>query len=294
MRSRVLITGAAGGLGKAFSVDCARRGWDLFLTDIDGERLRRLGEAIARTYGVQVGWAPADLTDPGSCETLFEQILAAPYRFRVLINVAGLDHEGIFLDRSRDEMRTIVDLNIEGTLAVTHALLPRRDPGATFRIITVASLAAFFPMPVKATYAASKRFLVYFSLALREELKGLGATVTILCPAGLPTAASTIEAIEAQGFIGHITTKNIGYVASSTIDRALQGKSIYVPGTLNQTLRFLGRMLPARWISAFVGKRWRDAHARRFGVVDTISQSLVSDSSFKTEVSPVLTERAAA
>jgi short-subunit dehydrogenase len=234
MRSRVLITGAAGGLGKAFSVDCARRGWDLFLTDIDGERLRRLGEAIARTYGVQVGWAPADLTDPGSCETLFEQILAAPYRFRVLINVAGLDHEGIFLDRSRDEMRTIVDLNIEGTLAVTHALLPRRDPGATFRIITVASLAAFFPMPVKATYAASKRFLVYFSLALREELKGLGATVTILCPAGLPTAASTIEAIEAQGFIGHITTKNIGYVASSTIDRALQGKSIYVPGTLNQ------------------------------------------------------------
>jgi short-subunit dehydrogenase len=294
MRSRVFITGATGGLGKAFTVDCARRGWDLFLTDMDGDRLGKLGSAISRTYGVQVGWAPSDLTDPDSCETLFEQVRAAPYRFHALINVAGLDHEGIFLERSREQMRTIVDLNIEGTLAVTHAVLPRRDPGAIFRIITVASLAAFFPMPVKATYAASKRFLIDFSLALREELKQLGATVTVLCPAGLPTAASTIEAIEAQGFMGHITTKNIGFVASNTIDQALKGKPIYIPGTLNQTLRVLGSMLPAGWISAFVGKRWRNAHLRRFGPTDTPVRSRLLEGSFKLDDSHELSEQAAA
>ena len=54
-------------------------------------------------------------------------------------------------------------------------------------------------MPVKATYAASKRFLLDFSLALREELRGLGATVTVLCPAGLPNHPECIQAIEAQG-----------------------------------------------------------------------------------------------
>lgn len=294
MRSRVIITGATGGLGKAFTLECARRGWDLFLTDIDGERLIKLSEAISRTYGVQIGWAAADLTKPSARESLFEQIQAAPYRFQALINVAGLDHEGIFLERSREQMRTIIDLNIEGTLAMTHAVLPQRDPGATFRIITVASLAAFFPMPVKATYAASKRFLVDFSLALREEVKPLGATVTVLCPAGLPTAASTIEAIEAQGFMGHLTTKNIGYVASSTIDQALKGKSIYIPGSINQALRILGGLLPARWISSFVGIRWRNAHTRRFSATDVSVQKQPAEATLKTIGSAAFSERAAA
>ncbi len=86
---------------------------------------------------------------------------------------------------------------------VTHALLVHTDPSIPFWIITVSSLAAFFPMPVKATYAASKRFLLDFSLALREELRAVGATVTVLCPAGLPTCERSIRGIEAQGWIGN-------------------------------------------------------------------------------------------
>lgn len=262
MRSRVLITGATGGLGKAFAVDCAARGWDLMLTDLDDGSLAKLSRALWRTYGVKAGWFAADLTHPRSRSALFQHLYAAPFRFHSLINVAGLDYEGIFLERRREELRKIIELNLEATLDVTHALLSRRDPGRTFRIITVASLAAFFPMPVKATYAASKRFLVDFSLALREEVKPLGATVTVLCPAGLPTTPKVIEAIEAQGFMGQLTTKNIGGVATQTIDQALKGRAIYVPGVLNQTLRLLGSMLPARLVSWFVGRRWGAAHAR--------------------------------
>jgi short-subunit dehydrogenase len=191
-------------------------------------------------------------------------------------------------------MRTIVDLNIEGTLAMTHAVLPQRDAGSTFRAITVSSLAAFFPMPVKATYAASKRFLVDFSLALREELKPLGATVTVLCPAGLPTAASTIEAIEAQGFMGHITTKNVGYVASKTLDQAVNGKPIVIPGVLNQALRVIGTLLPARWISAFVGKRWRKAHRRRVSAAGLTVTNQARVQPINAERSPGLRGSAAA
>ena len=128
-----------------------------------------------------------DLTDPASRAALFERIRAEGLRFWALINVAGIDYEGPFYEQTRQQIRTIIRLNIEGTLEMTHALLEFRDPLTPFRIINVASLAAFYPMPVKATYAASKRFLLDFSLALREEVRELGATVTVLCPAGLPT-----------------------------------------------------------------------------------------------------------
>ena len=118
-------------------------------------------------------------------------------------------------------------------------------------------------MPVKATYAASKRFLLDFSLALREEVRGLGATVTVLCPAGMPTTPECIEAIEAQGLMGQLTTQNIGTVAAGTIDAALKGKAVVIPGLLNRTLQVLGGFLPAPFIAWIVGERWRLAHERK-------------------------------
>jgi short-subunit dehydrogenase len=263
MRSMVLITGATGGLGKAFAVECARRRWDLFLTDLEADRLEMLAAGLRKAYGINVACHPCDLTDPGAREALFEFIRSQRAKLWALINVAGLDFEGVFHEGSPDHLQTIVRLNIEGTLAITHAALAWSDPGLPFRIITVSSLAAFFPMPVKATYAASKRFLLDFSLALKSEVEGLGATVTVLCPAGLPTTDECIEAIEAQGLMGHLTTHNIGRVAARTLDHALKGHTIYVPGVLNQSLLGVSRLLPPMGIARLIGRRWKTARRRR-------------------------------
>lgn len=262
--SLVLITGATGGLGKAFAVECASRGWNLFLTDLRPEALESLAGGLRRTYGVQVESFPADLTDPASREALFTTLQTSRRQFWMLINVAGTDFEGFFYERSRLQVRTIVRLNIEGTVEMTRALLEHRDPLATFRIINVASLAAFYPMPVKATYAASKRFLLDFSLALNEELHHLGVTVTALCPAGMPTNPETIEGIEAQGLAGLLTTQNTGSVVVQTLDAALQGKPVCIPGALNRALQVLGGLLPPRWIAALVNRRWQAARRKRF------------------------------
>ena len=132
-----------------------------------------------------------------------------------------------------------------------------------FWIVTVSSLAAFFPIPVKATYAASKRFLLDFFLALRDEVAARGATVTVLCPAGLPTTVGVIDAIEAQGLIGQLTTLNVGLVAHRTVDHALRGRAIYIPGFLNQLMRRLGGLMPAALLSRLLGKRWRSVHRQR-------------------------------
>ena len=263
MKSRVFITGATGGLGKAFAVECASRGSDLFLTDISDASLAKLSESLANTYGIKVSFYSCDLTDAGSRAGLYGHIRSRCLMFDFLINVAGLDFEGAFAERTPDQIRTMVRLNIEANLELTHELLKLRDPARTFRIINVSSLAAFYPMPVKAMYSASKRFLLNFSRALGEELRSRNVTVTALCPAGMPTTPECIEAIEAQGLAGRITTCNVGYVASKTIDMALRGKPVYIPGLLNRILRAAGSVVPDSIIARAVGSRWNAAHTRR-------------------------------
>lgn len=259
----VAITGAAGGLGKAFAVECASRGWNLFLTDLSGERLEMLANGLRNNYGVTVLTQTCDLTEPVSRSALFEHIRANGLLFWALVNVAGIDYEGAFCEQSSQQIRTIIRLNIEGTLDMTHALLQCREPFIPFRIINVASLAAFSPMPVKATYAASKRFLLDFSLALGEELRELGATVTALCPAGLPTTQECIQGIEAQGWMGQVTTQNIGDVANQTLNAALAGKPVVVPGLANRALQIAGSLTPAALAARLIGSRWKSAQQKR-------------------------------
>ncbi len=261
--SLILISGATGGLGKAFAVECASRGWNLFLTDLRPDLLETLSGGLRNAYGVQVYTQACDLTDPASRAELFDRFWEDDLRFWGLVNVAGTDYEGPFYEQSRQHIRTIIRLNVEGTLEMTHALLEFRDPLATFRIINVASLAAFSPMPVKATYAASKRFLLDFSLALREEVRDLGATVTALCPAGMPTNPDCVAGIDAQGWLGQITTQNIGSVASATLDRALQGQAVYVPGWVNRALQTLGALVPSALAASLIGSRWKSARQKR-------------------------------
>jgi short-subunit dehydrogenase len=258
-----LITGAAGGLGKAFAVECARRGWNLFLTDLRPEPLEILARSLQSVYGIRVLRFPCDLTDFDSRSALLEHLRKEPIRFEALFNVAGIDYEGLFFEQNRRQIRAILRLNMEGTLDMIHGVLPLRDPLRPFRILNVASLAAFYPMPVKAAYAASKRFLLDFSLALREEVREMGGTVTVLCPGGLPTTPEVIEAIDAQGLSGLLTTADIGGVAASSVEAMLRGQAVVIPGWINHCLRILGSLAPQSVVVRFIGRRWKQARSRR-------------------------------
>lgn len=256
MRTTACITGATGGLGRAFAVECANRGWDLFLTDISEDALNTLSSRLISTYGIKVIYFPCDLTDFASRTNLFDFMNDENLRFSYLINVAGLDFEGAFKERTREQIRTILRLNIEANLEMTNAVLKMQESRQPFRIVNVASLAAYYPMPVKAMYAASKRFLLDFSMALGEELRSGGGTVTVLCPAGMPTTDLCIKAIDSQGFAGRVTTKNVGFIASQTLNHAIKGHKVYIPGALNNALRFFGRFIPAQVIAHLIGNRW--------------------------------------
>lgn len=171
----VLITGAAGGLGRALSCECARRGYRLFLTDVNGPGLSCICEGIRRRFDAAVDGAVCDLTDGRDVDAMFSQIDEKGVRFDMLFDVAGVDFEGGFLQQDREKIAGIVALR-------------RRRTGGRFTLVFVSSLASLFPMPLKATYAASKRFLLDFATALRRELWDENVRVMALCPGGMATA----------------------------------------------------------------------------------------------------------
>ncbi len=258
----VLITGASGGLGRAMAVECARRGYNLLLTDIAELPLIQIRQGIERQFGVTVYTKACDLTNDDDLKALFAYIGDEHISLGMLLNIAGIDYEGGFLSQPSANIARIVQVNIEATLKVTHEALQRRQKDERFTIINVSSLASQYPIPLKATYAASKRFLLDFSVALAQELKSENVTVTALCPGGLMTTREALLGIAAQGLWGDLTTNDLGAVARKTIDLALKGKRIYIPGCVNGMLRVLGRMVPGTLVAKLLYKRWHDAQAR--------------------------------
>jgi len=153
-------------------------------------------------------------------------------------------------------------LNNAATLRISHAILQRRKPDKPFTIVFVSSLAALFPMPLKATYAASKRFLLDFAISLRQELKNKNVNVLTLCPGGMVTTQNTLYSIKAQGFWGDITINPLEIVARNTIEHALNGKNIYIPGKLNWLLSLVAKIMPRQWMAAIIYKRWNYAQSK--------------------------------
>lgn len=258
----VLITGAAGGLGRAMAVECGKRGYNLFLTDVNADGLCRVQTGLERQFGATVSAQACDLTDPASVDALLNVLDSHDIPFDMLLNIAGVDFEGGFLSRDREHVVKIVSLNDAGTLRITHAILERRREAKPFTAVFVSSLASMFPMPLKATYAASKRFLLDFATSLRQELREERVNVLVLCPAGMVTTQENIDAIRAQGFWGDVTTNPLEVVARKTIDRALAGKAFYIPGALNRILSALGRVIPRTWIASIVYRRWKYAQRK--------------------------------
>lgn len=255
----VLITGAAGGLGRAFAVSCARKGYHLFLTDVNEAGLRAIQTGLRRQYGVSVEIKACNLTEKEELKALFEHIDNLQWRFDMLLNVAGIDFEGGFMTLDTQKVSRIVRLNVEATLCVTYETIARRRQGEKFSIVFVSSLASLYPMPLKATYAASKRFLLDFSIALSHELRSQRVSVMALCPGGLATTQEALSGMAAQGFWGRVTSNSLETVTERALRKALRGRPVYIPGVVNRIFSICASLIPKGVIARVLLGRWQRA-----------------------------------
>lgn len=249
-----IITGALGGLGSTFAYECASRSTNLILVDrvASGDPLQGF---LSENFSVDIQYHSCDLADQTARTRLFQDLEGAGKHFNGLINVVGQELEGPFLTRTREEALYMLHLNIEAMVDLSLFALNRHTPAEKFMLINVASLAGFFPIPHKAVYASSKRFIIQFSLALREEVRDF-ASVTVLCPGGLPTNPEAMKKIFLQGFWGKVTAHDTHQVVKRTLKKARRNRPVYTPGLANQFLLGMAKWLPPHWVASYTAGRW--------------------------------------
>lgn len=249
-----LITGASSGIGASLAQCFAQAGHDLILVARSVDKLQALVQQLQASHRVKVSVEPADLAMPEAATQLFATLQRKRHRVDVLVNCAGVLTQDAFVHMTAPQHQQMIDLNITGlTAMLAHFVAPMVQRGHG-RVLNVASIAAFQPVPTLATYAASKAYVLSLSESLAEELKGSGVTVTALCP-GITATPMLSGAQGANAKVSHIPGFLIGavdQVARQGFEACLRGDAICVPGTINRAAMIASRGTP-KWLVRRIG-----------------------------------------
>src|SRR4051812_35154267 len=171
-RGTALITGASSGIGAELAALCAADGYDLILVARREELLQQLAADLIRRHRIAVRVLSADLADSRACDAIFEAARDRPVE--VLINNAGIGLLGPFATIDWEAGHRLVQVNLVAVAHLTRLFLPQMSARGSGRILNVASTAAFVPGPLMSLYYASKSFVVSFSHAIANEMRGTG------------------------------------------------------------------------------------------------------------------------
>jgi uncharacterized protein len=248
-RPVALITGASSGIGEALAQRFARAGHDLVLVARSADKLKVLADTLAAEHGVRAWVAPADLSQPGAAAGLAAAMKRARREIDVLVNCAGVLQYGPFVDIAAQRHQQLIDLNISGLTAMLAAFVPGMLARGAGRVLNVASIAAFQPLPSLATYAATKAYVLSLTESLSEEWKGTGVTITALCP-GITATHMLAEASAGSAELHKLPQMLVGSaeeVADQGFEACMGGEVICVPGVLNRATVVASRATP-KWL----------------------------------------------
>lgn len=243
---RALITGASSGIGKELARLHAGRGGSVILVARSKDKLDVLAAEFQERYQVQAEVIPADLSEPDAAKDVFDTIRSRGLSIDYLINNAGFGGRGLFHERDWETDHAMIQLNVVALTALTRFFLPFMVQRGSGRIMNVASMAGFLPGPLQAVYYATKAYVLSFSEAVAEEVRGTGVTVTALCPGATHTGFSAVADLEGTPAFQHFVA-DARSVAEEGYDAMLRGKAVIVPGAMNKVaIHGLLRLAPRR------------------------------------------------
>ncbi len=172
------VTGAGRGIGRAIALRLADEGAKVAVTDVDEQSANATSAEIsAKAVALRV-----DVTDPASVRDGVEQVERLLGPIAVLVNNAGWDKVGPFLDSVEETWEKVIAINLKGPLNCVKAILPRMVERSFGRIVSISSDAGRVGSSGEAVYSAAKAGLIGFSKSLAREVAGRGITVNVVCP----------------------------------------------------------------------------------------------------------------
>ena len=246
--SRVLITGASGGIGGALARALDANGVGHLV--LAGRRTHAL-EALADGLTCDTTVVTADLSSTEGMTTLIER--AGPVD--LLVNCAGFGSFGPFAECGSETQEGMVMVNCLAPVALTRAFLPAMIAAGHGCVVNIASGMSFQPMPYMSTYAATKAFLLHWSEGLAQELRGTGVTAVAVCPGTVHTGFAAAGAIPIDRITGvRFITVGVDRVVSDTLDAIERGTHVVASGTGNRIATAFGRLFPRSIVRFVLGR----------------------------------------
>ena len=260
-----LVTGASAGIGAAFARALAAQGCALVLTARRVERLQTLAIELEQAHDTRCVILPADLADPTAPANLCAQLAARGIGVDILIHNAGYGVPGTFEASVWARHADFIQVMMTAPTELAHRLLPGMRARGYGRIINVASLAGLVPGTAAHTlYGASKAYLIHFSQSLGQENRACGVHVCALCPGFTWSEFHDVSGARTQAsrmprwmWMGAARVVREGLVA---VER---GALVYVPGSINRSIKTLFKLLPDRLALTLIARR-----AHQFRVSD--------------------------
>jgi short-subunit dehydrogenase len=226
-----LITGGSRGIGKALAREFAGRGMNLLLVARNQGNLNAAAREIKEEFPVHVQTLQADLSDPGAAMNIRD----------------WCRREGTvkFETADAEYFRKILQVNVSSMVSLTRLFLPELATHPEAYVLNIGSMSAYFPLPYKTVYAASKAFVRNFSVALNEELKGSPVSVTVINPNGVRTSSGIRERIDAHSWlVRRFLITDAHRIARISVNNMMKRKAVMVPGLLNRLLILVYRLVP--------------------------------------------------
>ena len=248
----VLVTGASSGIGLELARCFAQDNSNLILVARSGEVLEKIAKELRGLHGIQVTVLVADLSKPESAAQIFSDLKGSGTTVDVLVNNAGFGLHGSFAELPLDQQLEIIQVNIAALVALTGLFLPGMISRGRGGILNIGSVAGFLPGPQMAVYYASKAFVLSFSEALHEELRGTNVCVTNLCPG--PTESKFSEVARSHR-IREAQAKKMSAAAVACVGHRdfRSGNHLSLPGVANKVAAFAPKLFPRAAVRRLVG-----------------------------------------
>lgn len=248
MNKTAFITGATSGIGKELAYIHAKKGDHLILIARNEKNLAAIKEDITSKFNVNVQYIPFDLSHINKLDDLVQDLLKSNVKIDYLINNAGITEVEHVENQDWETIQKIIQVNMTALTKICHAFIPHLKEHKG-KILNVASVASFLPIPIQAVYAASKAYVLNFSVALHEELSPYGITVTSLCPGITDTnMARSVNASE-KILNNKLITQSPKEVALTGYKAMLKGKPVVVSGAFNKINTGIANSLPKSWVA---------------------------------------------